>query len=201
GVPPATDGAYVVKLDFAGEDGKVEFRHDWSSSTYDLSDQDELLADVYIETPSAIPGVMGVWSPNWNPPNTWQPASDLPTTTGVWTTVSIDVSERSQIGLDSVAAFILQGMPGADGTAYVDNLRFRSGEPSPGVDGVAAVGLADHNEIFWKPVEVEGLEGYYVYRAEAELGPFTRLNATPHSGRSYRDELAVGSPRYFYYLT
>ncbi|MCP4594655.1 MAG: hypothetical protein GY842_28315, partial [bacterium] len=42
GVPPATDGAYVVKLDFAGEDGKVEFRHDWSSSTYDLSDQDEL---------------------------------------------------------------------------------------------------------------------------------------------------------------
>ncbi|GAG47156.1 unnamed protein product, partial [marine sediment metagenome] len=63
GAPPATHGDYVLKVEFVGEDGKVEFVQTWSASTYDLAGEDELLADVYIETPSAIPGLMGIWDP------------------------------------------------------------------------------------------------------------------------------------------
>ena len=113
GAPAATDGGYLLKVDFVGEtDGKVEFTHDWSVSTYDLTNKDELLADVYIATASATPGLMGIWSANWNPPDAWQSATGIPTAVGVWTTISFDVSTREQPGLNQIWAFIFESMPG-----------------------------------------------------------------------------------------
>ena len=94
GAPLATDGNYVLKVDFVGEDGKVEFIHDWSASTYDLAGEDELLADVYIATSSALPSIMGIYDGNWYPPDAWQPAAGLPTQVGEWTTISFAVFRR-----------------------------------------------------------------------------------------------------------
>ncbi|MCP4247009.1 MAG: hypothetical protein GY778_08155, partial [bacterium] len=111
GAPAATEGAYVLEVDIVGEaDGKVEFTHSWSASTYDLAGQDELLADVYIATPSAIPSLMGIWDANWNPPDAWQQAAGIPQATGQWVTISFDLAGRSQVGLNQIWAFIFEGM-------------------------------------------------------------------------------------------
>jgi hypothetical protein len=202
GAPPATAGDYLLRIDVVGEtDRKVEFRHEWSSSTYDLAGQDELLADVYIASAGALPGLMGIWSPNWDPPDAWQPATGLPTTTGVWTTISFDVSDRWQTGLDYIWAFIFEDMAGTSGVAFVDNLRLRSATSAAAPTGVAANGYADRNDVLWKPMAVAGLQGYNIYRSEAESGPFTKLNPVLLADASHSDSTDPGSPRYYYYVT
>ena len=201
GAPPATDGTNVLKVDFVGEDGKVEFRHDWTTFTYDLANQDTLRADVYIETASAIPGIMGIWSPNWNPPDNWQPATGLPTQTGTWTTISIDVSQRTQAGLNQIWAFIFENMPGATGTAYVDNLRLVSSAGASATTGVAAVGFADRNEVHWAPSDAVNLDGYNVYRAPDAAGPFVQINTALISDTVYRDTQAAGPTPQYYQVT
>lgn len=198
GAPAATDGSKVLKVSFVGEDGKIEFRHDWSSFTYDLDNQDELLADVYIETASAIPGLMGVWSPNWNPPDNWQLASSIPTQTGVWKTISLNVSQRSQTDLDYIWAFIFENMPGATGTAYVDNLRLVSDSSALVTTGVAAVGFEDRNEVHWAPDGAANLDGYNVYRSANFGGPFTQINASLVTESMVRDEAGAGLTPQFY---
>lgn len=198
GAPAATDGSKVLKVSFVGEDGKVEFRHDWSLLTYDLDQQDALLADVYIETASAIPGLMGVWSPNWNPPDNWQQATGVPAQTGVWTAISLDVSQRSQTGLNNIWAFIFENMPGATGTAYVDNLRLVSNSSVLVTTGVAAVGFEDRNEVHWAPQSAANLDGYNVYRSANFGGPFTRINTSPVTGAMFRDETGAGVTPQFY---
>ncbi|UCG16011.1 MAG: hypothetical protein JSV19_12030 [Phycisphaerales bacterium] len=202
GAPAGTDGDYVLMVDFVGEtDGKIEFRHDWSASTYDLAGEDELLADVYIATASAIPGIMGIWSANWTPPDAWQPATGLPTTVGVWTTISFDVSTRSQTGLDYIHAFIFENMPGADGTAYVDNLRLSHPGTAPAPTGLTAIGYETRIDLDWEPVSAPGLDGYNIYRAESGNGPYARLNSSVHVPSDYSDDIGEGGWTYFYYVT
>ena len=201
GAPAATDGDYVLKLTIVGEtDGKIEFRHDWSQTTYDLAGYDQLLADVYIATSGALPDLMGIWSDNWSPPDMWQAAGNLPTTTGTWTTIAVDVSEREQVDLDHIWAFILEDMAGANGVAYVDNLRLRAIIPDTVVTGIAANGLADRNMIYWRPEDASGLDGYNVYRSESAEGPFTLLNATPHTDTEYADVVDPNRPTLYYYV-
>ncbi|MFH1747189.1 MAG: glucoamylase family protein [Planctomycetota bacterium] len=202
GAPPATDGDYVLKVEITNEtDHKVEFRHNWTASTYDLEGHDELLADVYIATTGALPDLMGIWSQNWNPPDQWQAATGIPTTTGVWTTISFNVSSRNQVDLDEIWAFIFEDMAGTSGVAYVDRLRFRNPGSADAPAGVAVNGFVDHNGIVWKPLAASGLEGYNVYRAEAETGPFVQLNSTPVTEALFDDPTTPLSPRYYYYVT
>jgi hypothetical protein len=203
GAPPATDGAYVLRIDISGEtDKKVEFRHDWTSSTYDLGGYDELLADVYIETPGAIPGLMGIWSTNWSPPSNFQAATGIPGVTGVWTTIVLDVSSRTQTGLNQIWAFIFENMAGSSGVAYVDNLRLRAIGGTPALPtGIAAVGYESRNEVFWRPTSDVGLEGYNVYRSESAVGPFVKLNSSPHLSASYIDPVDPNRPLLFYKVT
>ncbi len=201
GAPPATDGDYVLKVDFVGEDGKVEFTHDWASTTYDLNSEDHLLADVYIATSSAVPGLMGIWSPNWSPPDEWQPAAGIPTTTGVWTTVSFDVASRTQTGLDQIWAFIFENLAGATGTAYVDNLRLSRTVTSPTPDGPLAAAREDRVELIWKAVSTNGFQGYYVYRGDSAAGPFAKLNTNPVPEPSYIDKTGAGYSTLYYRVT
>jgi hypothetical protein len=201
GVPAATDGSYVLRLEITNEtDGKVELRHDWSLTTYDLAGQDELLLDVYIASAGALPGLMGVWSPNWNPPDNWQPASSLPTGAGSWDTVSLNVADRSQVGLDNIWALVFENLASANGTIYVDNLRFRQAGPAPDLTGFGVLALAERNELRWKGISDPNLDGYNVYRATAAGGPFTQLNATPLGATAYVDAVGAGAPEYFYYV-
>ncbi|HUU82178.1 MAG TPA: glucoamylase family protein [Phycisphaerae bacterium] len=200
GAPSATDGDYVLEVDFVGENGKVEFTHDWSASSYNLAGEDVLLADVYIATSSALPSIMGIWDPSWNPPDAWQSATGIPWQVGVWTTISFSVSARSQTGLDQIWAFIFEGMPGSTGTAYVDNLRFsHAGAPYP--TGAAATAFEDRIEVVWRASSDAGLQGYNIYRATSESGPFGKLNGPLLTTAGYTDPVGQGSPRYFYYVT
>lgn len=202
GAPVATDGDYVLKVTIFNEaDRKVEFRHNWTTTTYDLAGQDELLADVYIADAGAIPNVMGVWSTNWSPPDAWQPASGLPATTGAWKTITCDVSNREQVGLNQIWAFIFENMAGTSGVAYVDNLRLNIKGPTTVITGIAANGLADHNEVFWKPDGAAGLDGYNVYRSESSSGPFTLLTTTPHADTQYSDPTDPNAPTLYYRVT
>lgn len=202
GAPAATDGGYLLRVQIANEaDRKVEFRHNWTTTTYDLAGNVELLADVYVASSGAIPGLIGIWSPNWQPPDAWQPATNIPTSTGAWRTVSFNVASRSQVNLDYIYAFVLENLAGPSGTLYVDNLRLRSPSGPQAPDGVAAVAYAGHNDVHWAPLNVVGLEGYHVYRAAAASGPFTRLTPAPVGGVVFRDEVGPGSPRLYYQVT
>jgi hypothetical protein len=203
GVPAATDGSYVLEVTVAGEaDGKVEFRHFWNGGTYDLAGYDTLLADVYVASAGALADVMGIWSSNWNPPNAWQPGTGEPTQTGVWTTVSYDVSQREQVGLDEIWAFVIEDMAGTSGVLYVDNLRLVGPGGPDAVRNVGANGYDGRNVIVWKPQGAAGLEGYNVYRSLNEAGPFAKLNASPVMESQYADELQAGdNQRYFYQVT
>ena len=49
GVPHATQGDYVLKMEWTNEvDRKVEVRHDWSDSTFDLVGDVFIHVDVYV---------------------------------------------------------------------------------------------------------------------------------------------------------
>lgn len=201
GAPAASDGSRMLKLTIANEsDRKIEFRHEWSASTYDLDGATTLLADVYIASSGALPGLMGIWSPNWSPPDAWQAGSGIPQVTGVWTTVGFDVSARTQVGLDFIHAFIFENLAGTSGTAYVDNLRLRYAGDPPELTGFAVNAYADRNALVWRANSTPGLQGYNVYRAPAETGPFVRLNAAPLAAPNYEDVVGVGAPVYFYYV-
>ncbi len=202
GAPAATDGAQILKLTIAGEaDRKVEYRHNWTAPAYSLDGYTELLADVYIESAGAVPDLMGIWSQNWSPPNNWQQATGIPNTTGVWTTISLDVASRAQTDLDFIWAFIFEDMAGTSGVAYVDNLRLRGPGGAPTPAGLAANSLARFNRIYWSPVASAGLEGYNIYRADTAGGPYTKLNTAPVDGTRYDDLTGPGAPLYFYKLS
>jgi hypothetical protein len=197
GAPPATAGSYVLKLQWANEDHKVEFRMDWWNSTYDLAGRDVLLADVYIATASALPGLMGIWSLNWSPPDAWQQATGIPASVGAWNTISFNVSQREQTGLNYIHAFIFENMPGTSGVAYVDNLRF-VGPGATVPQGLAINSFADRTELVWRPVLAAGLQGYYIYRSANLDGPFIRLNPAPTATASYSDPAAPPYQRRYY---
>jgi hypothetical protein len=92
-------------------------------------------------------------------------------------------------------------MPGADGTIYVDNLRFRrtGGVTTPSNLGVVA--FAEHNQLAWNPSSDSGTEGYHVYRSASAGGPFTRLTATLLPDPAYTDPVGPASGRSYYYVT
>lgn len=201
GAPTATDGGFLLRLDLANEvDGKFEIRHNWSVTTYDLDGNDELLVDVYPATSSMIPGVMGVWSPSWNPPDNWQSAASLPIVSGTWTTISLDVSSRSQTGLNDIFAFVFENLAGATGTVFVDNMRLRSIGDAPEASDLVLVAFEDHVDLAWSDSTEPGLDGYNVYRSDNVGGPFSKLNATPLTSTMYRDQSGSGAPTRYYYV-
>ena len=62
GVPKATEGNYVLKLEWTNEaDRKIEVRHDCNSFTFDLAGHKYIYADVYVATESAMPQIIGIW--------------------------------------------------------------------------------------------------------------------------------------------
>lgn len=120
GAPIATEGSYVLKLDWTGEtDRKIQIDHQWGNLTFDLAGYEKIKADVYIAESSAMPGLMGVWDDIFG----WNQAESVPTVTGQWVTVSIDISSREEVCLKRIAAFIFENLSADSGTIYMDNLR------------------------------------------------------------------------------
>ena len=195
--PPATDGERLLRLEFAGEDGKVEFGVSWNESRYDLAGFDALLMDVYIDTPSALPDLMGAFEQAWDPPDMWQPAVASPTQVGVWTTIRYPLLGRAQTDLNRIWALVFEQMPGADGVIYADHLRLVKAALTPPPAELARVGFEDRNELAWSAVPVEELLGYHVYGADSLSGPFARLTATPVTARHFVEAGPFAGPRYY----
>jgi hypothetical protein len=120
GVPAATEGSHVLKLAWTGEtDRKVEVRHAWATSTFDLAGHGAILVDVYVETASALPAIAGIYDDVF----LWLEGFDLPATTGQWTTLAMCAADKEQVGLDHILATLFEQLAGDDGTLYLDNLR------------------------------------------------------------------------------
>ncbi|MBI5863160.1 MAG: hypothetical protein HZB38_01340 [Planctomycetes bacterium] len=202
GVPSATDGTRVLRLRYTGEtDRKIEYRHDWTTSTYDLAGNTQLLADVYFADTGSRPTIMGVWSSNWQPPDAWQAAASVPTAVGVWQTVAFNLNGRTQTNLNYLHALVFENLGASVGTIYVDNLRLRGAGGTLVPAGVCANGLAESNEIYWKPLNVQDLNGYHTYRAPAAGGAYERITAAPVGGSSYSDPVGLGADPMLYYVT
>jgi hypothetical protein len=201
GAPVATHGNRVLKLDFAGEDGKVEVRHQWNGVAYDLAGVLELRVDVYIATDDALPGLMGIWSPDWAPPDAWQIGLNPPAATNVWTTVSFDVSGREQVGLDEIRALVLEQMPGSDGVVYLDSLRLHGPQHVAPPRELAGVAFANRNELVWRPADDTTQSGFHVYRATMPNGPYTRITSAPLTTPGFTDLVGENPPVYFYRVT
>jgi len=144
---------------------------------------------------------MGIYSNNWAPPDAWQPVASIPSQIGQWQTVHYPLGGRSQTTLNYIGALVFENLGGTTGTIYLDNIRLRRPSGPQTLAGVQAIGLADHNQLFWRAVNVQGLSGYHVYRSTTAGGPFSRITTTPVVGETYFDDVGVGAPRYFYQVT
>ncbi len=122
-VPPATDANNVLKMRWTGEtDRKVEVKHTWTNFTFDLSDKEWLLADVYFDNLCSIPSITGLWDDVFG----WVPAICVPDTTGEWHTLLFYVGNLDYNDLNHIYAFVFEDLPCDAGRIYIDNLRFGS---------------------------------------------------------------------------
>ncbi len=121
-VPPATEGDYVLKMQWSGEtDRWVEIRHEWTDFSYDLAGYAQIQIDVYIATPSAVPQEVGIW---WEPAF-WTRGCPVPAATNEWLTVpmNVDIAHQQHPVRDDIAALFFKGLAGDEGVIYIDNLR------------------------------------------------------------------------------
>jgi len=196
----ATDGDYILKLNIVNEsDGKVEFSHTWGTFTFDLAGQEELLVDCYFATQVTPMTVIGVWDSHFLPGH-WSGNWSPPTELNVWHTVSIDMTVFDPtMGHGEIWALVFEGMPSADGTIYVDNLRLR--HLNPNYYDLTAIGHDSRIDLRWHPVPTPSLQGYNIYRADSQEGPFTKLNDSVHTVSVYSDFFGVNGQTYYYYIT
>jgi len=127
GVPQATNGNYVLKLAWENASGpKIEIKHIWNRSTFDLTDVNYILVDVYIATASALPSPetnsVSIWS-FWDSNPHWSSCESVPPAINQWFTVGFNVSNYNYNDLNNIDALTFTNMPGTDGTIYIDNLR------------------------------------------------------------------------------
>lgn len=124
GAPAATEGSHVLKMQWTGEaDRKVEVRHDWSQSTFDLpgwlGGVTDIQVDVYIATDSALPQIAGIWDDVFG----WTAGSPVPSAKNAWFTMTMNVRHLKLTGLNHIFALLFENLAGNDGVIYLDNLR------------------------------------------------------------------------------
>lgn len=73
--------------------------------------------------------------------------------------------------------------------------------PPPAPDDVIAVGHDSRIDLRWSFDTNPDLEGYNIYRAESEDGPFTRINRSVHKASVYSDFFGVNDRTHYYYVT
>ena len=124
GVPAATQGRYVLKMQWSGEtDRKVQVRHEWTGRTFDLPGMTagvaEIKVDVYVATASALAQTSGIWDDVFG----WTAGCPVPTVVNQWVTVSMNVGQIKKYSLNHIAALLFENLAGNSGTIYLDNLR------------------------------------------------------------------------------
>lgn len=73
--------------------------------------------------------------------------------------------------------------------------------PPPAPFDVVARGHDSRIDLRWSFVADPNREGYHVYRAETEEGPYTRLNELPHTVPVYSDFFGANDRTHYYYVT
>jgi len=125
GAPEATDGNYILKMQWTNEDDpcKVEIRHDWINSFFDLPDGGYIHLDVYLATESAEANIIGLWDINWD--NNWIATECIPAKmrTNEWRTISFGMQTNTQSDVNRIEATVFEQMRGPYGTIFLDNLR------------------------------------------------------------------------------
>jgi hypothetical protein len=136
-VPAATDGSNVLGLSWINErDVEVEHGCTFENSNFrfDLVGIDEIAFDVYYTDGSPLPHIMGIFDWRFRP--SFNASSNLPTATGQWFTIVIDVSHLNNTDMDSILDFMFQehgedfdpDLTDPDNWAavvFMDNLRLR----------------------------------------------------------------------------
>jgi len=138
-VPEATDGSNVLGLKWTNEqDLEVEHGCTFENSSppfrYDLYGFDEMVFDIYYAPGSPLPHSLGIFDWNFKPAHS--DSSNLPTTTGQWYTIVIDVSHLNNRRVDTIydIVFSIHGEdfnPDPDNpdnwaaVAFMDNVRLR----------------------------------------------------------------------------
>ncbi len=123
-VPAATEGKYVFGFNWTDEsDGRVDIRHEWLSSTFDLVKNQKILIDVYIVGPNGVPNAIDLWDDNL----AWL-HGQCDIVTDKWFTVTFDLDELQDTGTrkkdhSSITTIYFDGIMTDDGKAFIDNLR------------------------------------------------------------------------------
>lgn len=196
GVPAATDGQYVLKLQWAGQsDRKVEIHQ--SGLNYNFAGYAQMLVDVYIPGGSALfqsNGLIGIWSSNWLPGN-WSCGDIVPTENDKWFTVAMNISSFDEGVLNYISALVFENYGADAGMLYVDNIRLVNCRP----EGLRAAGHDSRIDLHWN--SVAGVTGYNIYRADSETGAFTKINSDTHLVNVYSDFLGLNNSTKYYYVT
>jgi hypothetical protein len=72
--------------------------------------------------------------------------------------------------------------------------------PPPAPNDVTAVGHDSRIDLKWSFNTDPNLEGYNIYRADSNDGPFTKLNDSVHTVSVYSDFFGENDRRYYYYV-
>jgi len=72
--------------------------------------------------------------------------------------------------------------------------------PPPAPNDVTAVGHDSRIDLRWQFDTDPNLEGYNIYRADSNDGPFTKLNDSVHTVSVYSDFFGVNDRTYYYYV-
>ncbi len=131
-VPEATQGDYVLKLSWTN-DSKIEIRHLWNKSSFDLAGVSYILVDVYFATESALPAPqkknIGIWT-EWDSNPHWISCEHIPPTTNQWYTVAFYVANLPDYNdVNNITALTFEDMNGTDGIIYIDNLQLATESP------------------------------------------------------------------------
>ncbi len=133
-VPAATDGNCVLGLSWTDEgDGRVDIRHEWSASTFDLVNNDKILIDVYIVGPNGVPTTIELWDHDL----AWLLGHHDSILTDKWFTVTFDLSELQEAGKRKtnhfqITTIYFNDVATKDGKVFFDNLRLqRAPGPKP----------------------------------------------------------------------
>jgi hypothetical protein len=132
GVPHATQGDYVLKMNWTNEtDHKVQVRHDWTSFMFDLVGDVFIHVDVYVtdETSMSDYDGVGIWDNDWPESFKWLDAGCEPVRINEWRTISIGAAGLNEENLDHIEALVFDKLAGVSGTIYLDNLRLGSATP------------------------------------------------------------------------
>jgi hypothetical protein len=195
GVPSATNGSYVLKLQWTGQlDRKVELSQ--KGFNYNFAGFDQMLIDVYIPEGSALfqsNGLIGIWSSNWLPGN-WCCGNTVPSETGKWFTVRMNIGSLNEGTLNYISALVFENYGADEGMLYVDNIRLVSCEPN----GLTATGADSRIDLCWQPIP--GVDGYNIYRADSQNGTFVKINSDVHRVSVYSDFLGVNNSTKYYYV-